>query len=86
MLIEGPQVSRSTAGDVERALERTLGVRSLSASILNITVGGGIFLAPAVVAARLGAEAWVAYLVCAVAFGLIVLCFAEAGSRVSMSL
>jgi amino acid transporter len=85
MPIPESQASHPTAGDVERGLERTLGVRSLSASILNITVGGGIFLAPAVVAARLGSEAWVAYLVCAVAFGLIVLCFAEAGSRVSMT-
>jgi len=73
------------AGDVERTLERTLGVRALAASILNITVGGGIFLLPAIVAAGLGAAGWIAYLICAVAFGLIVLCFAEAGSRVSLT-
>ncbi len=73
------------AGDVERALERSLGVRSLAASILNITVGGGIFLYPAIVAGGLGAAAWLAYVVCAVAFGLIVLCFAEAGSRVKLT-
>jgi amino acid transporter len=72
-------------GDVERALVRTLGVRTLAASILNVTVGGGIFIVPAIVAAGLGAAAPLAYLVCAVAFGLIVLCFAEAGSRVSMT-
>ena len=72
-------------GDVERALVRSLGVRTLAASILNVTVGGGIFIVPAIVAASLGAAAPLAYLVCAVAFGLIVLCFAEAGSRVSLT-
>lgn len=77
--------AHTSAGDVERALERSLGVRSLAASILNITVGGGIFLYPAIVAGGLGAAAWLAYVVCAVAFGLIVLCFAEAGSRVKLT-
>ena len=75
----------TTAGDVERTLVRSLGVRSLAASILNVTVGGGIFLVPALVAAGLGAAAPIAYVVCSVAFGLIVLCFAEAGSRVSLT-
>ena len=74
-----------SAGDLERSLERSLGVRSLAASILNVTVGGGIFIYPAIVAAGLGAAAWMAYVVCAVAFGLIVLCFAEAGSRVTLT-
>ncbi len=75
----------SSAGDVERALERSLGVRSLAASILNISVGGGIFLYPASAAAGLGAAAFPVWFVCAVTFGLIVLCFAEAGSRVKLT-
>ena len=69
----------------ERALQRSLGVRPLAASIVNVTVGGGIFVVPAIVAATLGAAAPLAYLVCAVAFGLIVMCFAEAGSRVALT-
>jgi amino acid transporter len=80
-----PPTTLATADEVERTLERTLGVRALSASILNITVGGGIFLIPAIVAGSLGAAGWIAYVVCAVAFGFIVLCFAEAGSRVSLT-
>jgi amino acid transporter len=64
-------------------LIRALGVWALAASIFNVTVGGGIFRLPAVAAGMLGAAAPLAYLVCAVAMGLIVLCFAEAGSRVS---
>lgn len=67
------------------ALVRAMGVRSLAAATFNIMVGGGIFLLPAVAAAGLGAAAPLAYVVCAVAMGLIVLCFAEAGSRVSLS-
>lgn len=76
---------RTAAGTIERTLVRSLGVRTLAASILNVTVGGGIFLLPALVAGGLGRAAPIAYLVCAVAFGLIVLCFAEAGSRVSLT-
>jgi len=40
---------------------------------------------PANVAGSLGAAAPIAYLVCAVAMGLIVLCIADAGSRVSLT-
>jgi amino acid transporter len=58
---------------------------SLAAGVINITVGGGIFRLPADVAGALGPAAPLAYVVCAVAMGLIVLCFAEAGSRVAMT-
>jgi amino acid transporter len=66
-------------------LVRAVGVWGLAASIVNVTIGGGIFRLPAAVASSLGSSAPVAYLVCAVAMGLIVLCFAEAGSRVAMT-
>lgn len=69
----------------ERSLVRALGVWGLAASIVNITVGGGIFRLPAAAAATLGPAAPLAYLVCAIAMGLIVLCFAEAGSRVALT-
>lgn len=64
---------------------RVLGPWALAAGIVNVTVGGGIFRLPASVAGMLGAAAPLAYLVCAAAMGLIVLCFAEAGSRVAMT-
>ncbi len=67
------------------SLVRALGVWGLAANIVNITVGGGIFRLPAAAANVLGAAALVAYVVCAIAMGLIVLCFAEAGSRVSLT-
>jgi basic amino acid/polyamine antiporter, APA family len=74
-----------TRGTSERSLVRALGVWGLAASIVNITVGGGIFRLPSAAAAALGPAAPLAYLVCAIAMGLIVLCFAEAGSRVSLT-
>ena len=69
----------------ESSLVRALGTWGLAASIVNVTIGGGIFRLPAGVAQQLGAAAPIAYVVCAVAMGLIVLCFAEAGSRVAMT-
>jgi amino acid transporter len=54
---------------------------------MNVTIGGGIFRAPGSpeLAGRLGAAAPLAYVVCAIAMGLIVLCIAEAASRVSLT-
>ncbi len=69
----------------DTALLRALGVWGLAANIVNVTVGGGIFRLPASAASVLGAAAPVSYLLCAAVMGLIVLCFAEAGSRVSLT-
>ena len=66
-------------------LIRAVGVRGLTAGIVNYTIGAGIFVVPALIAARVGAAAPIIYIICAVAMGLIVLCFADAGSRVSLS-
>lgn len=71
--------------NTNEGLIRAVGVRGLTAGIVNYTVGSGIFVLPAVVAARLGGASTLAYVVCAVAMALIVMCFAEAGSRVSLS-
>jgi APA family basic amino acid/polyamine antiporter len=69
----------------ERGLARVIGTWGLAAGIVNVTVGGGIFRLPAGVAAAVGPAAPLAYLACTLAMGLIVLCFADAGSRVSMT-
>jgi amino acid transporter len=71
----------------ESSLVRAVGVWGLAASIVNLIVGGGIFRIPSdpAVAGLLGAAAPVAYLLCALALGLVVLCMAEAGSRVSLT-
>ena len=69
----------------ESSLRRSIGPFALAASIVNLTIGAGIFRLPADMAATLGATAFVAYLLCALMMGLIVLCMAEAGSRVSLT-
>jgi amino acid transporter len=77
--------SRVNRHSTEASLVRELGVWGLAASIVNITIGGGIFRLPAAAAAQLGAAAPIAFVLCAVAMCFIVLCFAEAGSRVSLT-
>lgn len=69
----------------EARLLRALGVRELATTIFNYTVGSGIFVLPALAVARLGAAAPLAYLVCMLVMGLVLLCLAEAGSRVSVT-
>jgi amino acid transporter len=71
--------------NADALLVRDLGVRQLAASIFNYTVGSGIFALPAFAVAQLGAGAPFAWLVCMLVIGLVVLCFAEAGSRVSVT-
>lgn len=74
-----------TQPNADAGLIRSLGTFALAASIVNITIGGGIFRLPADMAATLGATAPIAYVLCAIAMGLIVLCLAEAGSRVALT-
>jgi APA family basic amino acid/polyamine antiporter len=69
----------------DAALIRAMGVWGLAAAIANVTVGGGIFRLPSSAAAALGPAAPVAYVICALVMGLIVLCIAEAGSRVALT-
>jgi len=69
----------------DAGLERAIGVRQLTASIINVTIGAGIFVLPAAAAAGLVPAAPIAYVVCALLMALIVCCFAAAGSRVSLT-
>jgi basic amino acid/polyamine antiporter, APA family len=75
---------RATRGP-ETSLVRAVGTLGLAAGIVNLTIGGGIFRLPSGVAALVGPAAPLAYLVCAAAMALVVLCFAEAASRVSLT-
>ncbi len=67
----------------EEGLKREVGVFGLSANIVNIVVGAGIFVIPAIVTQKMGSTSIVAYLVCGVLIALIMLCFAEIGSKVT---
>ena len=76
-----------TAQPGEAGLVRALGTWGLVASIVNITIGGGIFRVPGTmeVTGRLGVAAPLAYAVCALVMMFVVVCFAEAGSRVALT-
>jgi basic amino acid/polyamine antiporter, APA family len=67
------------------SLTRAIGTVGLAAGIVNVMIGGGIFRAPALVAGRLGASAPLAYVICAIAMALIVMCIAAAGKRVTLT-
>jgi amino acid transporter len=69
----------------DEGLIRAVGVRGLTAGMVNYMIGAGIFVLPATIAARVGGFAPFVYVICAFAIGAIVLCFADAGSRVSLS-
>jgi amino acid transporter len=69
--------------EVKEDLKREIGVFGLSANIVNIIVGAGIFVLPAILAEIMGAASIIAYLFCGFLLSLIMLCFAEAGSRVT---
>lgn len=69
----------------DAGLVREIGVWAFAATIINVVIGGGIFAVPAALAASVGAWAPVALLACGFAMGAIVLCCAEAGSRVPSS-
>ena len=74
-----------TASPSEAALVRVLGVRQLTAAIVNTTVGAGIFVIPALVSQGLGAAAPLAFLLCATIMALIATTLAMAGSRVALT-
>jgi amino acid transporter len=61
-------------------LVREVGLLGLTAIAINGVIGSGIFVLPATVAGLMGDASPVAYLVAGSLTGLVVLCFAEAGS------
>jgi basic amino acid/polyamine antiporter, APA family len=69
----------------KEGLKREIGVWGLSANLINTTIGASIFVMPAIVAEGLGAAGIVAYLFCGLLITLIMLCFAEAGSKIAGS-
>lgn len=66
-------------------LERVIGVSGLSLTILNFTIGAGIFVLPAIVGIQLGTYGLLCYVFCAILLGCVMLCYAEIGSKVTSS-
>lgn len=64
----------------DEGLKRRVGVFGLSA---NIIIGSGIFVLPAIIASYMGASSIIAYLFCGFLMAMVMLCFAEAGSKIT---
>lgn len=69
----------------DTGLVRGIGPWALTGAFVGILVGSGIFNVPAPMAAAVGPWAPLAYLACGLAVGAVLLCFAEAASRVPTS-
>lgn len=67
----------------ETKLKREVGVWGLSFNMINIMIGAGIFVLPAIVAEGLGPASIFAYLLCGMLISLVMLCFAEVGSVIT---
>ena len=79
------ETEQPAIGSEKENLRREIGVRALTLAILNIIVGTGIFVLPALIAEKLGAASIIAYIVCGVLISLVALCFAECGSKVTVT-
>ena len=66
-------------------LRRQIRAGALALAIANLLVGAGIFGLPVLVAAEVGTAAPLAFIGCALVAGLVGLCLAEVGSRVTAS-
>ncbi|MDC7999516.1 amino acid permease [Aequorivita todarodis] len=69
----------------DEGLKREIGLWGLSANMINIIIGSGIFVLPAIVAGILGPASIIAYIFCGILVILIMLCFAEMGSKITNS-
>lgn len=70
---------------MQENLKKEIGTFGLASAVVNIMVGTGIFVLPALVAEHLGAAAIICFFICGILIFLIGLCFAEVGSKVSVS-
>lgn len=77
--------STATMKEQQETLKKELGIMDVAINVVNITVGGGIFLLPALIAVILGNSSIIAYLVCGCMFLLVALCYAEVSSRITES-
>src|SRR5262245_17945702 len=66
-------------------LVRAIDTRALAFNAVNMTIGTTVYVVPALVALEVGSAGVLAFIACALLMTLVVLCFAEAGSRVSRS-
>ncbi len=66
-------------------LKRVVGVSGFALTIVNFTIGAGIFVLPTIVGIAMGAFGIFSYLFCAIMLATIMLCYAETGARITTS-
>ncbi len=66
-------------------LKRVVGLPAFSMSIVNNSIGSGMFVLPAIVGIQLGAFGIFCYLFCGIMLAAIMVCYAEVGSRITTS-
>ncbi|MBU1014716.1 MAG: APC family permease [Bacteroidetes bacterium] len=71
--------------NTEEGLKREIGFWGLTANIINVVIGSGIFVLPALVSEGLGSAGILAYLFCGFLITLIMLGFAELGSKINVT-
>ena len=69
----------------DAALVRAVGSFALTAAVINVIVGGGIFRMPSALSAQMGVAAPLALVAGALAIIPVALCFAAIGSRVQVT-
>ncbi|MFO0029298.1 MAG: APC family permease [Pseudomonadota bacterium] len=78
-----PQTRGGAPTGAESGLVRAVGFGGLTASVINVIVGGGIFMLPAALFIGMGPAAPLAFVAGALVIVPVALCFAAAGSRVT---
>lgn len=69
----------------EEPLKREIGSWGLTFNIINVIIGSGIYVLPVLAAQDIGIGSLIAYLFCGILLFLIMLCFAELGSKIPVS-
>ena len=68
--------------NTEEGLKRVVGIPGLAATVVNFSIGAGIYALPALIGIQLGPYGVIGYLLCGLMFTAIILCYVEVGSRI----
>ncbi len=69
--------------DISSDLKREIGVSAFSMSVVNASIGAGMFALPAIIGIQLGGFGIFCYIFCGLLLAVIMLCYAEAGTRIT---
>ena len=69
--------------NTSEGLKRVIGVRAFAATIINNTIGSGIYVLPAIVSIQMGLAGILGYLFCGAMLVTIMLCYSEIASKIS---